>query len=91
MCGHRCCINSLSSLLGGQFDDHGLENFSVQIIEKIDPRRIRNGKTVKDHRLDREGYWMHELGTISPFGLYEIVRKVGKLVNCIQKSCWLPS
>ena len=56
-----------------------LRIFSVQIIEKIDPRRMRNGKTVKDHRLDREDYWMRELGTISPFGLNEKVRKVGNI------------
>ena len=69
MCGHRSCIKDLSSLLGSHFDDHGIENFSVQIIEEINPRRMRNNKTIKDHRLDREDYWMRELGTISPFGL----------------------
>ena len=58
MCGHRSCIKNLGSLLGSHFDDHGLDNLRVQIIEKIDPRRMRNNKTVKDHRLDREDYWM---------------------------------
>ena len=33
MCGHHSCIKSLGSLLGSHFDDHGLENFHVQIIE----------------------------------------------------------
>ena len=88
MCGHRSCIKNLSSLLGGHFDDHGIENFSVQIIERIDPRRKRHDKTIKDHRLDREDYWMRELGTITPFGLNEKVRRVG---NISQKTCLLPS
>ena len=79
MCGHRSCIKNLSSLLGGHFDDHGIENFSVQIIERIDPRRKRHDKTIKDHRLDREDYWMRELGTITPFGLNEKVRRVGNI------------
>ena len=79
MCGHRSCIKNLSSLLGGHFDDHGIENFSVQIIERIDPRRKRHDKTIKDHRLDREDYWMRELGTITSFGLNEKVRRVGNI------------
>ena len=79
MCGHRSCIKSLGSLVGSHFDDHGLENFKVQIIEQIDPQQIDNNKTVKDHRLDREDYWMRELGTISPFGLNDKVRKVGNI------------
>ena len=79
MCGHRSCIKNLGSLLGSHFDDHGLDNLRVQIIEKIDPRRMRNDKTVKDHRLDREDYWMRELGTISPFGLNDKVRRIGNI------------
>ena len=81
MCGHRSCIKDLSSLLGSHFDDHGIENFSVQIIEEIDPRRMRNNKTIKDHRLDREDYWMRELGTISPFGLNDKVHRIGNITQ----------
>ena len=39
ICGHHSCIKDFTSLLGSHFDDHGIENFSVQIIEEIGPQR----------------------------------------------------
>ena len=57
---HRHQLRNKTEALGQHFSSCGAENFQLQVIELV--------QECADLR-DREGYWMNELRTLSPYGM----------------------
>jgi len=74
--GHRNNIKNNRKIIGRHFAQEG-HHMSIQVIEKMYRVQGENDSAFTQRILERESYWMRELGTIFPYGLNDHVRGVG--------------
>ena len=70
MCGHRSDINlNVNDILYQHFNqsDHSIVSMTVRIIEKIN-HSTNNPHLVTPLRIQKEDYWIGQLGTVTPYG-----------------------
>ena len=83
MCGHRANIRRKKQLIGEycRSSGHTVKDFSVQIIEKLHEKQGETNIDFTQRMLDREKFWILELGTLFPFGLNDNLKGVGNITK----------
>ena len=87
--GHRSSIKKhANTFIARHFNlpGHTMDDIRIQPIEHItqNPRETENDVTIR--RLDRERFWMLELGTMYPYGLNDSLQHVGNVSHSSVRS-----
>ena len=63
-----------------------MDDIRIQPIEQITPSPGETEQDVTIRRLDRERFWMLELGTMYPYGLNDRLQHVGNVSHSYVRS-----
>ena len=80
--GHRSSIKKrANTFIAKHFNlpDHSVNDIRIQPIEEIEQRQQETERDLTTRRLDRERFWMLELGTVYPYGLNDRLQNVGNV------------
>ena len=80
--GHRSAIKKhANTFIAKHFNQpgHSVADILIQPIEKIELLPGESDEDVTIRRLDRERFWMLELGTVYPYGLNDRLQSVGNV------------
>ena len=66
---HNREIKDGSSPLGKHFRDHGIDNFRLQIIDQLIPKKKESDKNLDERLRKRETMWAEKLSTFFPRGI----------------------
>ena len=80
--GHRSAIKKhANTFIPKHFNQpgHSVADILIQPIEKIELLPGKSDEDVTIRRLDRERFWMLELGTVYPYGLNDRLQSVGNV------------
>ena len=81
--GHRSAIkkhaNTFIAIKHFNLPGHSVADILIQPIEKIELLLCESDEDVTIRRLDRECFWMLELGTVYPYGLNDRLQSVGNV------------
>ena len=87
--GHRSSIKKhANTFIARHFNlpGHTMDDIRIQPIEHITRNPVEAEKDITIRRLDRERFWMLELGTMYPYGLNDRLQHVGNVSNSSVRS-----
>ncbi len=79
--GHRTTIKRKEKYFGQHFssNDHSLDDYSIQIIEKVYDVQGETNHQFTKRILEKERFWIRELGTLWPYGLNDNLAGYGNV------------